>query len=69
MSKPLDFDDTTRCPLCGEPNQCAMAAGKDPETCWCMSEAIDPQILARIPPEAQGKVCICQRCAAGPTGG
>ncbi|MEM8607674.1 MAG: cysteine-rich CWC family protein [Myxococcota bacterium] len=57
--------DTTRCPLCAEPNQCAVAAGQDPSTCWCMTATMDPDALARIPVEAQGLVCICPSCAAG----
>ncbi|MGD9585168.1 MAG: cysteine-rich CWC family protein [Brachymonas sp.] len=27
---------STLCPLCGHPNQCAMASGQDAATCWCM---------------------------------
>ncbi|MEM7437043.1 MAG: cysteine-rich CWC family protein [Myxococcota bacterium] len=57
--------DTTRCPLCGEANECAIAAGRDPSSCWCMSAVMDAGALARIPAEAQGRVCICARCAAG----
>ena len=63
MTQPTSFDDTTKCPLCGQDNQCAVAAGRDPETCWCMSTTIDPEQLAAIPSEAQGKVCICSACA------
>jgi hypothetical protein len=63
MSKDVDFNDTSRCPLCGASNECAMAAGRAPETCWCMTAVIDPDVIASIPSEAQGKVCICARCA------
>ena len=63
MTEPLDFQDTTRCPLCGKPNECAVAAGRDPETCWCMTATMSPSALAAIPAEAQGKVCICAECA------
>ena len=65
MSHPVDTNDATKCPLCGNPNECAMAAGRPPETCWCMTASMDPNALAAIPPEAQGTVCICARCAAG----
>jgi hypothetical protein len=65
MTQPLDFDDTSKCPLCGEQNQCAIAAGKRHESCWCMSATMDPKALAAIPVEAHGKVCICPRCARG----
>lgn len=65
MSESADLSDTTKCPLCGEPNECAVAAGSDPESCWCMSATMDPRVLASIPAEAQGRVCICPRCARG----
>jgi hypothetical protein len=41
-----------------------MAKGDSPESCWCMTASMDPKALASIPAEAQGKVCICQRCAS-----
>lgn len=63
MTQQIDFDDTTRCPLCGKPNECAMAAGRPAESCWCMTSTIDPDVLTSIPAEAQGKICICARCA------
>ncbi|KPK14721.1 MAG: hypothetical protein AMJ62_11965 [Myxococcales bacterium SG8_38] len=65
MSQSRDFADATKCPLCGEANACAIAAGQGAEMCWCMSVVIDPEAIARIPAEAQGKVCICERCARG----
>ena len=69
MNKDIDFHDTSRCPRCGAANECAMAAGRAPETCWCMSAEIDPNVIASIPPEAQGKVCICARCAGATESG
>jgi len=65
MTERSDSNDTTRCPLCGEANECAVAAGRDPESCWCMTATMSASALAAIPAEAQGKVCICTRCAAG----
>jgi hypothetical protein len=65
MSQRADTIDTSNCPLCGQPNECAVAAGRDPELCWCMTATMSPDALAPIPAEAQGKVCICARCAAG----
>ena len=65
MTKELDFNDATRCPLCGSANECAIAAGKSAETCWCMTATIAPSVLASIPEEARGKVCVCQRCGSG----
>jgi len=65
MTDRIDASDTTRCPLCGKPNECAVAAGRDPESCWCMTATMSPSALASIPAEAQGKICICARCASG----
>jgi len=63
VSAERDFTDTTRCPLCGADNRCAVAAGRAIESCWCMSATIGPELLSRIPTEAQGRVCICEKCA------
>ncbi|HVL43221.1 MAG TPA: cysteine-rich CWC family protein [Acidovorax sp.] len=52
------------CPLCGQPNQCAIAAGRPAASCWCMTQAIDPAALAAVPDGARGQVCICAACGA-----
>ena len=54
-----------RCPLCGGPNGCGLAAGAD--TCWCFSASILPEALERVPDEARDRTCICADCA-GQTG-
>ena len=57
--------DPCRCPLCGGPNACAMASpatGQSPQPCWCVRETFSPALLQRLPPQAQGKACICQAC-------
>ena len=59
MSEELRRD---RCPLCGEPNDCGLAAGKT--DCWCFAVKISPAALVRLPEEARGKVCMCRKCAA-----
>ena len=64
MTELPDSNDTAKCPLCGKPNECAVAAGRDPESCWCMTATMTPSALASIPNEARGKVCICVRCAS-----
>ncbi|MBU4183868.1 MAG: hypothetical protein A3B67_06995 [Burkholderiales bacterium RIFCSPHIGHO2_02_FULL_66_10] len=60
--------DPTRCPLCGGDNRCAMevekATGKPQPPCWCVTETFTPDLLARLPAEAQGQACICARCLA-----
>ncbi len=63
MTKDLRSPDETVCPICGAANECAIAAGRSAESCWCMTAEISPDVLATIPEEAQGKVCICARCA------
>ena len=55
---------TDRCPLCGEPNACAVAQGR--AACWCFETEIPAEVLARIPERAQGVACICVRCATQP---
>ncbi|MFZ6045443.1 cysteine-rich CWC family protein [Pseudomonas sp. CR3202] len=61
MSAP---SDPTRCPLCGQSNQCTLAdlsrAGQD---CWCFTAQIDPAALERIPPQDLDRACLCPRCA------
>lgn len=69
MTEQSDSSNATKCPLCGEANECAVAAGRDPESCWCMTATISPTAIAAIPAEAQGKVCICPRCASGTPAG
>ena len=59
------------CPLCGQPNGCAMQAAKDQGTpvgvCWCVNVSFSPELLARVPQAAQRKACICQACASAGT--
>ncbi|MFN7043406.1 MAG: cysteine-rich CWC family protein [Acidovorax temperans] len=54
------------CPLCGGHNQCAMAAGRPPESCWCMAQPIAPAALAAVPTAQRGQVCICPACGTLP---
>jgi hypothetical protein len=52
---------TSRCPLCGEENACALAAGGS-RPCWCAAETFPDALLERVPAgEGQGS-CICRRC-------
>ncbi|MFY3385832.1 cysteine-rich CWC family protein [Paracidovorax sp. MALMAid1276] len=53
-----------RCPLCGRANQCAIAAGQPAETCWCMSRALNAEVLRALPPDLRGRACICPACGA-----
>ena len=57
------------CPLCGQPNRCAMElereTGVKQEGCWCTQASFRPELLARVPPEARHRACICPACARG----
>ncbi len=51
------------CPLCQEPNSCALVQTGDARHCWCMQRKIASEILADIPTEHINTSCICQKCA------
>jgi hypothetical protein len=59
--------DSTRCPICHEPNVCAMEKAKEtgskPERCWCMDAVFTPAVMKQVPDAAIGKACICAKCA------
>lgn len=65
---PADRLDPTRCPLCGQANQCAneieRATGVSQPSCWCTQVTFDAALLARVPVAAQRQACICPACAA-----
>ncbi len=54
--------DTARCPLCGGPNHCAMAADPSATECWCGAEKFPRRLLAQLPEEAVDRACICLKC-------
>ena len=60
-------DDPSRCPLCRQPNTCAMeaqrATGIAQLPCWCTQVDFGADLLARVPAEARGRACICAACA------
>ncbi|MFN7857241.1 MAG: cysteine-rich CWC family protein [Acidovorax sp.] len=57
------------CPLCHQPNGCAMAAGLAPQACWCMRVTLSDQALAALPARDVGVRCICRHCGVGPGAG
>lgn len=58
----------TLCPICRQPNGCAMAGdGSSGSDCWCRQVAFPAAVLAAVPDEAKGRACICRRCAEGAT--
>jgi hypothetical protein len=50
------------CPLCGEPNLCALAADPEATECWCDSVVFPEELLKQIPDEAVRKICVCKKC-------
>ena len=66
MPAPLPADPAS-CPLCGQPNRCAMEVarqgGQAAEPCWCTQVDFSAELLARVPAQAQRLACICAECA------
>ena len=56
--------DPSRCPRCGAPNACTMAAGRSGEPCWCAGVVVPGALIASLPPEARGAACLCAACVA-----
>ena len=59
--------DPSRCPLCGQANQCAMvqerSSGQKQPPCWCTQATFSAELLARVPAESKGLACVCAACA------
>jgi hypothetical protein len=56
--------DASRCPLCGGPNHCTLAAGSMDEPCWCTQIVVSDAAIASVAPDDRAR-CLCPRCAAG----
>ncbi|WMT39320.1 cysteine-rich CWC family protein [Paenibacillus sp. D2_2] len=54
--------DPLRCPLCGQPNHCAYAAGQSHTTCWCNNLSVPKPLLEQIPDQFRRKACVCENC-------
>jgi hypothetical protein len=55
--------DPSRCPLCGGPNGCRLAAHPgEGGRCWCFAARFPERLLARVPERARNRACICQKC-------
>ena len=59
------YDDGKACPICGKPNDCALASGRDHESCWCWTTSMAEGVLDAVPDDAKGAVCVCAKCAVG----
>lgn len=57
----------TLCPLCSQPNACAMeverATGQKQAPCWCTQATFSAALLARIPESQRRKACVCAVCS------
>lgn len=60
--------DPTLCPICKEPNACAMEiarlTGSKAEHCWCFNALFSSDVLALVPDESKGRACVCQKCSS-----
>lgn len=60
------------CPVCGQPNCCTIELQRETGIaqgpCWCTQADFGAELLARVPPTARDRCCICPVCAgAAPT--
>jgi hypothetical protein len=56
--------DPSRCPLCGRSNDCAMAAARIGESCWCTRVTVTATMLEQVPVYQRGRACLCAACIA-----
>ena len=54
--------DTSICPLCGQPNDCAMTADPKTTRCWCKDLEFPRELFDLIPENALHQTCICRDC-------
>jgi hypothetical protein len=62
---PATAVDPCLCPLCGQPNQCAMTQQQPGEVkvpCWCAREQFNAELLQQVPEPLKDKACICRAC-------
>ncbi len=54
------------CPLCGQPNLCAMevekATGVAQPPCWCTQAGFSADLLNLVPEASRGVACVCATC-------
>ncbi len=62
--KPMKTINQSLCPLCGQPNRCALAEDTEEiADCWCVHVKIPLERLMQISPSRLGRACICRTCA------
>lgn len=53
------------CPLCGKPNDCALANCATLKVeCWCANAEVSKVAITKIPENLRGKACLCISCAS-----
>lgn len=62
--------DLSRCLVCGEPNDCALAKRSDAgaergeTSCWCVAEDFPRELVQRLSALAESPRCVCRACLA-----
>ncbi|NLQ16147.1 cysteine-rich CWC family protein [Marinomonas sp. M1K-6] len=53
-----------KCPFCLTDNGCALddCAPDESQACWCFHVIVPDDMVALIPPEQKGSVCVCRQC-------
>ena len=57
------MSDEQKCPLCDQPNRCAMAEDESVSACWCTSIRLTEDMLEAVPAKDRGVRCVCATCA------
>jgi hypothetical protein len=57
------MSDEQKCPLCDQPNGCAMAEDESVSACWCTSIRLTEDMLEAVPAKDRGVRCVCATCA------
>jgi Cysteine-rich CWC len=57
------MSDEQKCPLCDQPNRCAMAEDESVSACWCTSIKLTEDVLEAVPAKDRGVRCVCATCA------
>ncbi|WP_111638513.1 cysteine-rich CWC family protein [Marinomonas shanghaiensis] len=50
---------TMKCPFCKSDNGCELDKSR---TCWCFRVIVPDDMLALIPEQQKGILCVCRRC-------
>ena len=57
------MSDEQKCPLCDQPNRCAMVEDESISACWCTSIRLTEDMLETTPAKDRGVRCVCATCA------